>query len=128
MGGEKLLLGSDDAKLAFYDSGELKYEMTFIHGTKNEMRAVDTIIPFTKGFVCGGKDGAVTVYERCDDQKEFAFRKIKDFTLGDETSKVVNLALSANEDNLLASLESTQVYFINFGSTEIIKVIYCRLT
>ena len=118
-----MIAGSEDSTIVIFDDGEIKTEINVSFGTNESRRQVHSIIPFSKGFVCGTNNGNIFVYERSEDPKEL-FKKIKDFTLTDDRSSIVNLALSPNEDNLLCSTEINQIYFTGFGSTEIIKVYF----
>ena len=107
--------------VVIFDDGEIKGEINVALGSNEPRRQIHSIIPFSKGFVCGTNNGKIFVYERSEDPKDL-FKKIKDFTLTDDRSNITNLSLSPNEDNLLCSTEIDQIYFTGFGSTEIIKV------
>ena len=105
------------------------------------------MVAFAKGFVAGNGAGYVTVFDRADDvissaaaqqaagaeshanqsglQKEL-YKKSKDYLLQDENSKVANMAISPNEDNLVCSLDNNQVYCIALSSADVkVYISYC---
>ncbi|KAJ3117421.1 Cilia- and flagella-associated protein 57 [Phlyctochytrium bullatum] len=46
------------------------------------------------------------------------YKRVKDFVLPDEVAKVLNMAMSPSEDNLLCSLENSQMFAITLASAE----------
>jgi WD40 repeat protein len=117
---ERMIVGSEDSLILIFDDGEVRGEL-LLSADNETRRAVHSLVGFSKGFVCGTNNGNIFVYERSEDPKEF-YKKIRQFTLPEDGSRVVNMTLSPNEDNLLCSTDANQLYYIGFGSTEIIKV------
>lgn len=118
---ERILVGSEDSHVLVFDDGEVRGEL-FVSATDNEARrGIHSLVGFSKGFVCGTNNGNVFVYERSEEPKEF-YKTIRQFSLPEDSSRVINMTLSPNEDNLLCSTDVNQLYYIGFGSTEIIKV------
>ncbi|KAI8811436.1 quinon protein alcohol dehydrogenase-like superfamily [Cladochytrium replicatum] len=137
---DRILVGTDDAKLLIVESnGDLKGELSNLHGAGNSPRGVYSLVSYSKGFVCGGSGGSVVVYEKGDDvngptivggaqQNQTMgqqlshfelYRKSRDFTLHDENAKVINMALSPTEETLVCSLENSQVVSILLSGTEV---------
>jgi hypothetical protein len=58
--------------------------------------SIDSIIAFSKGFVCGGAGGTLRIFERSDDVREY-YKCAKIFTIEGHRSKITNLAISPSE-------------------------------
>ncbi|KAI8852315.1 WD40-repeat-containing domain protein [Chytridium lagenaria] len=132
--------------LIFESNGELRLEIPFTFGnspTAQVPRACHSILSFSKGFVAAGSGGNVVIFEKGDDgvnannpnataasqqgvvegekvpgAREL-YRRVKDYQLPDEGSRVMNLAISSSEDNLLCSLENNQMFAITLASAEV---------
>lgn len=63
----------------------------------------------------GGQQGGVAAVGGSKDW----YKKSKDFVAGDEGTKVMNMALSPSEDNLVVSTENGQIYGMMLASTEV---------
>ncbi|KAJ3190576.1 Cilia- and flagella-associated protein 57 [Irineochytrium annulatum] len=49
------------------------------------------------------------------------YRRVKDFALADESAKVMNMAISNSEDNLVCSMENSQMFSIMLSGSEVMK-------
>jgi hypothetical protein len=47
------------------------------------------------------------------------YKRVKDYTLPDENTKVANLAISPSEDNLVCSLDNNQIFSIALSNAEV---------
>ena len=50
----------------------------------------------TKGFICGGGKGTVTIYEKSDEKE--MFKRTKTFAIKDTTARIRCMALSPSEE------------------------------
>jgi hypothetical protein len=117
----KIIAGTEDSRIFVFEEFETKAEIPVGVGANSSARSIHCILPFTKGLIVGASSGSLLIFERNDENKD-GFKKVKEFILGDESGKIMNLTLSPNEENLLVSLSNNQIYFINFGSIEMVKV------
>ena len=58
--------GRSGELLLFDNSGELKLTLPC---SPSEHRSVLTVVSYNKGFVTGGEDGCIRVFEKIDDPK-----------------------------------------------------------
>ncbi|KAJ3031229.1 Cilia- and flagella-associated protein 57, partial [Rhizophlyctis rosea] len=147
---DRIIVGTEDSRiLIFENNGELRTEIHHSHSPSPTIpatpRAIHVMLAFSKGFICGGTGGSVTLYDRSDENSGSAvaqqggggggggqqggvvaggaskdwYKKSKDFVAGDEGTKVCNMALSPSEDNLVVSTENSQVYAMMLASTEV---------
>ncbi|TPX74759.1 hypothetical protein CcCBS67573_g03970 [Chytriomyces confervae] len=140
---ERVVIGTDDSRILICESnGELKAEIAF--STESPLRSCHSLISFNKGFVAGGAGGTVYVYEREDTAPAAAtnstigatsgadpaqpvassgskdlFKKARDYSLQDESIKIVNMAISPSEDMLVCTSENNQIYNVLLGSADI---------
>ncbi|KAJ3354153.1 Cilia- and flagella-associated protein 57 [Entophlyctis luteolus] len=139
---ERIAIGTEDSRILICESnGELKHELPFFSDTST--RAVHAIVSFNKGFAAAGASGSLVLFERADDAHHHAsagkdaataasgeasatgslakepFRRMREYSLQDEATKIVNLAMNPTEDNLLCTSENNQIYCLPVGSAEV---------
>ncbi|KAJ3066314.1 Cilia- and flagella-associated protein 57, partial [Rhizoclosmatium hyalinum] len=140
---ERIVIGTDDSRILICEAnGELKNEIAFFNDTPP--RPCQTLISFNKGFVAGGGGGRLAIYERSDDThaagaggaakeegsgltpaaatapvNKDSFRRMRDFQLQDETSKIINLTISPSEDSLLCTTDSAQIFSLLLTTADI---------
>jgi len=104
--------------LLFDNSGELKLTLPC---SPSEHRSVLTVVSYNKGFVTGGEDGCIRVFEKIDDPKE-AYRRTREHRI-DETAGVFVRALSVSpRDEVLGiTLSSCQLYHMSLSSSDMLK-------
>ncbi|GLC59167.1 hypothetical protein PLESTB_001455600 [Pleodorina starrii] len=110
---ERLLLGMADGEVLLLEGTDLKAAFSCDNGLP-----ACSIATYSKGFVVGQDGGVVTIFER--DDKEF-YRRARAFTIEGNPCKVLNLAISPNEEHLVASLENNQAYSLMLSNQEIMK-------
>jgi WD40 repeat protein len=120
---------SDDRMLVCCESGEL---MLFDNGgeiisaklasSPGEPRSATVALSFSKGFVTGGDDGYIRVFEKSDDPKEF-YRKTKTIQLDGGTigTCVRSLALSPSEEVLAVTTSTAQLYQLSLLGQDLLK-------
>lgn len=115
--------------MLIFDAGELKFEISIPAPSiasvpTTSPLAISTITQYSKGFFCGTSTSGVIVYEKLED----SYTLIKEFKVQEEPfSRVMNIAISPTEDDIVCSLENSQLYSLTISSAEMIKVIYCTV-
>ncbi|CAM9162267.1 unnamed protein product [Pylaiella littoralis] len=82
--------------------------------------AICILAAFSKGFVTGGDNGVLRVFERSDDPREF-FKCLKTFRIEGNVSSITNLAVSPSEDQLALTTSNNQIYSLALSNTDILK-------
>ncbi|KAI8916406.1 quinon protein alcohol dehydrogenase-like superfamily [Gorgonomyces haynaldii] len=124
---DKLILGTEDGKIIVLEStGEVKWETTFVYKEQRPM-PIQSILSYSKGFIVGGIEGCLSLFERVDeiagqtnpvrlltDQQQQGtkemYRRQRDYQTADETARILNIAISPNEDQILFSTDNCQIY------------------
>ncbi|KAL7750132.1 hypothetical protein RI367_004304 [Sorochytrium milnesiophthora] len=106
----KLLVAMPDGHLVMYEGGEQKLDFVNTFGPLEQTRDVHIMMLYSRGFLAGGQNGTMTVYEKGD---ELTYKKIREYMIPDETSNITSLALSPSEETLLCSLSNSQVFTLS---------------
>ena len=118
--------------VAFYDSKEFcgfLVENSAVAGefqlvlpsSPGEPRAATCVIPFSKGFIIGGDDGRIRIYEKSDEPKEL-YRNGKTLQVEPTSGAAVrSLALSPSEELLGVSTSSAQLYQLSLLGQDLLK-------
>ena len=89
MSEERVVVATDTGELLLLDAGELKAVLAAAPADGN---SIDSIVAYTKGFVCGADGGVIYVFEKSDD-KDY-YKKSKSFKIENNGVKILNLAVS----------------------------------
>lgn len=112
-----LVLGCEDGKIfALDNSGEFK----LISPEMPIPMQVTSLLGYSKGFVVS-YCGFIQIYERLDDEIKELFKKMRDAPLVDPASSISNLAISVNEDIIIFTTDTLQVYTCSLSTSEITK-------
>ncbi|CAM9189545.1 unnamed protein product [Choristocarpus tenellus] len=103
---EKVVTASDQGDLLVFETYEFRGVLSSSPG---DGHLISSMVAFSKGFVTGGSEGAMRVYERSDDPREF-YRCLKVFHINGNASLITNLAVSPSEDNLALTTSNNQIY------------------
>jgi hypothetical protein len=115
---DRVVVATDTGDLLLFEGYELR---TVLLSSPADGRSIDSIISYTKGFVCGGDGGVLRLYERADDAREF-YKLTKTFHVeGHENARVNNLAISPSEDSLGLTLSNRQMFHLGLSNTDILK-------
>jgi hypothetical protein len=105
-----------DGHLTLFEGGEPKVDVVNTHGGSGLHRNVYSIVPFSRGFICGCQSGVLTIYERLD---ESSYRKTREVPLPEENLlDIINMAITPNEEMLLVTLKNAQMYYLSMSSNE----------
>jgi len=117
---DRLILCTESGDILLFDQGS-EFKMVLPCSPNTQAQAVGlsaagsllTIAAYSKGFVCGGDKGTITVFERSDDPKEI-FRKARDMKVEQE-SPVKSVAVSPS-DEFVAVTVANQLYQLSLSS------------
>lgn len=91
-------------------------------------RTIKVIMACAKGIVLGCTGGNVAMYERAEDMVAINqnqtggkdhYKKSREFSLPDDTSSIVKLAVSPNDESLLCVTETAQIYYGLLSNTDV---------
>lgn len=103
---------------------------------------IETIVPYSRGFVCGGGGGMLHLFEKTED-KEY-YRKVKSVKIEPPSAaqgpsglllsffflytyirtvgvKVKSVTINSNEENLACTLENNQIYVFSLSINDIVR-------
>lgn len=112
---ERIVVASDQGELLLVESGEVRATLA----SPAEGLSIEVILPFSKGFVVGGDNGLLSIYEKTED-KEY-YKKQKSFTIEGNQCKIRNLAISPSEESLICTLENNQMFVLGLTNSDILK-------
>lgn len=111
---ESLMMGTNTGELMFFNLN-CEYKQT-LSSSPFEGRAIEVLLPCSKGFLVGTTNCTVYLYERNEgDPKKPYSRTDKKFVHPSLTAKVTNLLLTQNEETLLIGLENGQLLSVAFA-------------
>ena len=120
-GRERCVVANEEGDVLVVENNEV---VAAIPATeKYEGCAIHCIVPFgVKGFVAGGEDGALLVYEKQTDERE-PFKLTKSFTIESDgkNASIRNLAIDANEENLIATMDDNQAWTLSLANIDVMK-------
>jgi len=113
---ERVVVATDTGDLLLLEAGELK---TALAASPADGASIDSIVAYSKGFVCGADGGMIYVFERSED-KEY-YKRAKSFKIESNAVKIKNLAVSPSEEQLVCTLANCQAYVLPLSNTDILK-------
>ncbi len=113
---ERVIVATDTGDLLMFDFGELKLVLPM---SPSDGNSIDCIIAYSKGFVCGGDLGVLSIFEKTDD-KEF-YRRARTCKIDSNPEKITSLAITSSEDVLACVLDNAQMYSLALSSTDMYK-------
>jgi WD40 repeat protein len=116
---ERMMMCCENGELMLVDSsGEFQ---AILPGSPGEPRSATCILSFSKGFITGGDDGYIRIYEKSDDPKEL-YRKTKTIPLDNKSSTAVrSLALSPSEETLAVTTSTAQLCQMSLQGGDLLK-------
>eukprot|EP00753_Platysulcus_tardus_P007913 PLAT15528.6.p1 GENE.PLAT15528.6~~PLAT15528.6.p1 ORF type:complete len:1283 (+),score=804.90 PLAT15528.6:80-3928(+) len=114
---DRVVVGTDTGDLLLFESFELR---TPLSSSPADGSAINCILAYSGGFVCGCDEGILRLYNRSDDMREY-YSFSKPFTIEENPYKILNLAVSPSEDSLACTLENHQMYVLGLNHTDILK-------
>jgi len=112
---DRILVGTDTGDVLVFENAEFR---GVLESSPSDGSAIESIVSFSKGFVCGCDEGMLHVFER--DEKEF-YKQSKSFQIDGNYVKIKNLSVSPSEDNVVCTLENNQAFVLGLSNTDILK-------
>ena len=79
--------------------------------------SIECITPYSKGFVCSGSGGVVSIFEKSEDRD--SYKKSKSFRIEDHPQRILSLAVSPSEETL--QLETSQAFALGLSNSDVLK-------
>ncbi|CAM9298321.1 unnamed protein product, partial [Laminaria digitata] len=117
LGDEQVVVSTDQGDLYLFNNMEFRGALP---SAPDDGSTICNLAAFSKGFVAGGSSGALRVFERSDDPREF-FKCLKTFHIEGNLSSITNLAISPSEENLAVTTSDSQIYSLALSNTDILK-------
>ncbi|XRB08616.1 cilia- and flagella-associated protein 57 [Pycnococcus provasolii] len=112
---ERCVVSSDTGDILMLEGGELKATLP----PAGEGVVVEAMVAFSKGFICAGSGGVVSIYERTEDKENH--KRSKSFTIEGMNCKVKSIAISPSEEALVCTLENNQMYVLVLANSDLLK-------
>ena len=116
MSEERVVVATDTGELLLLEAGELKCALS---AAPADGSSIDSIVAYSKGFVCGSDGGLIYVFEKSDD-KDY-YKKVKCLRIEKNAVKIKTLAVSPSEEQLVCTLANSQVYTFSLSNTDILR-------
>ena len=113
---EKLVAGTEEGDIVVIEQSEAKKTLTAVHG---EGYAITTIAPVSRGFICAGEGGIVSLFERTFDEVMY-FKILKRFNPAN-TSRVVEISVSPKEENAVLLYNNNSIASFSLENLELLK-------
>lgn len=111
---ERCVVANDEGEILVVENNEVRSTLA------GEGTSVDCVVALgTKGFICGGGKGTVTIYEKTDEKE--MFKRTKKFAIKDTTARIRCMALSPSEESLICTLDDNQMYVLDMANADILK-------
>ncbi|CAM9422140.1 unnamed protein product, partial [Hapterophycus canaliculatus] len=114
---EQVVVSTEQGDLYLFENLEFRCALAT---PATDGASICTLASFSKGFVAGGANGVLRVFERSDDPREF-FKCLKTFHIEGNLSSITNLAVSPSEDQLALTTSNNQIYSLALSNTDILK-------
>ncbi|KAJ3100632.1 Cilia- and flagella-associated protein 57 [Physocladia obscura] len=142
---ERIVIGTEDSRILVCEAtGELKFDFAFFN--QMPLRPCFALVSFNKGFVAAGGGGSLVIFERSggssggdlapdsnatphslssqQNNSESAagkegFKRVREYNVQDESLKILNMAVSPNEDAVVCTLDNNQIYTVALGTADL---------
>lgn len=116
---DRIIVATDNADLLLIEDGEFRCPLPV---APSDNHAIYSIVPTSKGFVCGGEMGLIHIFEQTDDKE--LYRKVRTLTIEsknaamEDTTKRSTIrcfALTHGEDVLAIATANCQIFGLSFN-------------
>jgi WD40 repeat protein len=117
---DSVVVGTAEGDLYLFVAGEYETRLTCSPG---DHLSIDSIISYSKGFICGGDDGCIWIFDAVDDPPDSAgsYTCVKSLKVEGSSAKTLNLAVSQAEESLAFTLSNNQMYGLALNSVDSLK-------
>jgi len=110
-----LILATDKGELIYVTAHNMEMKYVLATSPMDEM-TIECIIPFSKGFIVGGSNGSIYIYEKHEVEKKNQYVRIeKKVQVPNNYSKVISMALLQKEENLCFGLSDGSLLSFSFN-------------
>jgi WD40 repeat protein len=113
---DRLLIGTDTGDILLFENAEFR---GVLETSPSDGKSIDSIVAYSKGFVCGCDEGALYVFQK--DEKD-VYKQTRSFQIDGNYVRILNLAISPSEDVVACTLENNQAFVLGLGNSDILKV------
>eukprot|EP00736_Rhodelphis_marinus_P001057 Rmarinus@m.11291 len=113
---DRIIIATDSGDLLLCEAGELRMALP---QSPSDGNSIDSIVPYSKGFVCGSDGGTLSIFEKSDDKD--CYKHTKTFRIENNACKIVSMAMSPSEEQLLCALENNQLFSFSISNLDILK-------
>ncbi|GAQ89010.1 hypothetical protein KFL_004790040 [Klebsormidium nitens] len=113
---DRCVVASASGEVLLVEGGEVK--SVIAHVGSEEGGGFFSVAAHSKGFVCGGEGGTLSMFEKEDKD---VYKRVRTVRIESNASAVRSLALSPNEETLVCALENNQIFVLALTSTEMLK-------
>lgn len=78
------------------------------------------LILFHQGFICGGVEGTVRVYEESEDALEY-YKTFRTLRAGKNVDQVIHITISPTEDLMVCSTRDAKAYLLSLSNLEMLR-------
>jgi WD40 repeat protein len=134
---DRIACGTNEGKILVFDiNGELKSELQHISNYADGPRMIRSMVSFQRGLLIASDGGTVALYEKSEEGMnnntniaptttgavppiKDQYKKIREFSLPDEQSNIVKIAINATEDSFVCATENSQLYFSTVSNSDV---------
>lgn len=106
--------------ILFENTGSCIELKTYLNCSPSDGNALYCICPFAKGFICGGVDGTVRVFEESEDSLEY-YKIFRTLHTKKSIDPVIHITISPTEDTMLCCNRDCQVYTLSLSNLEMLR-------
>ena len=115
---DRIIVATENADLLLIEDGELRCPLP---AAPSDNHAIHAVIPTSRGFVCSGEMGILSVFERSDDKD--LYRRVRSVTIdtksgaddGAKRASVRAFCLTQAEETLAIATSNNQIVGLNFN-------------
>lgn len=114
---ERIVVGTQEGDVLVVEGVELKKVIANVHGGPQDAPlSIWSIFSVGRGFVCGGDEGAFSVYERTYDNEFFGC--YKNFHTPDRR-RIVDISIAPNEENLVCCYDNNELSLFSLANIDV---------
>jgi len=110
----QIVVGTDQNTVMLFDGPEFKSEFTVMGDNRTDGYRVECISATSTGFVCGGMQGSLNIFEQVEEAE--MFKKVKEELVPNDTDSqqvLKSIAISPSEKRILISTDAHQMYTLS---------------
>ena len=114
---DTIALATGDGHIYIVTDGAIVQELPFILGV-----CVESLAPLTQGFVAGGHQGAIIIYEQLvSDSKKSLYEMKQKIQFPEQETNVQTLVVSSSQGDVLVQTSKNQIFQVSLEPAEGIK-------